>query len=73
MSRPLNTAVNATPAKWPQDVWDRWERRVVPLFSGDEWCDYANYHTHPETGKSGFVYTLMPGQHVCFVNFIQEQ
>ena len=76
----MKTLVNGHQIDWSATIWELWESKVVPLFEAEETCSYANYFTAREyrheydrgSNKSGFTYTVQPGNHVCFVDWTER-
>lgn len=74
----MNTSIRGQPDEWPEEVWKLWQEKVAPLFKEGETCSSANYFTPRPyrneydrgSKEEGFVYTIYPGPHVCFVEWI---
>ena len=76
----MKTLVNGHQIDWSTKIWELWESKVAPLITDEEMCSYANYFTAREyrneydrgSNKSGFTYTVQPGNRVCFVDGIER-
>lgn len=70
------TSINGKHASWNDrpDIQALWEEKVMTKLKEGEWVTTANYYEprpyvdeyNRGSNREGFVYTLQPGNHVCY-------